>query len=129
MRSGVSLSDSWSLENSVHYGSGDGTEQNPYVALTNMAGFRKSVPGGVLRARLGPYAELDMRDRRDPAYDAAFSAPGRTDRIRAAKIGYIAGLDVELPTGLFVSLGYSRKLGGYDAAATNALIIAAGRRF
>lgn len=126
-RSGLELSPSWFTESSIHYGSGQPGRQNSYLALTNLFGFKLSeLVGWPMTLKFGPYAELDTQDRTDTKYDAAFSASGRTDRIRSMKVGTIVAIDINLPSSWFISGGYVQKLGGYDAPATHALYASLG---
>jgi len=102
-----------------------GTEQNGAVALSNLLVFE--APRWVLPwkagVKLGPYAELDLNERFDPVYDAAYSgtAPDgspRRDRIRASRFA-VSILPYFLVTdAVAVEGGYVQKLFGYDARAT-----------
>src|SRR5439155_21405707 len=102
-----------------------GTAQNGAVAMNNLLGFeaRRWLLPWRAGVKVGPYAELDLHQRYDPVYDAAYSgtAPDgtpRADRIRAARFA-IALLPYFLVTErLSVEAGYVQKLFGYDARAT-----------
>lgn len=128
LKTGLEISEAWILENSVHYGSGIPGRQNAYVAFTQLAGFKFSL-GVPLTLKLGPYAELDMQERVDAEYDAAFSAPGRSDRIRSMKVGTVISLDAKISSKWYLGAGYVQKLGGYDAPATNASFASLGAKF
>ena len=130
LRSGLEFNSNWFTENSIHYGSGQPGRQNSYLAFTNVVGLKLSgATEWPVTLKFGPYAELDLQERADAKYDAAFSAPGRTDRIRSMKVGVIGGVDINLPSNWYLSGGYVQKLGGYDAPATNALFVSVGVKF
>ncbi len=102
-----------------------GTEQNGAVALSNLFVFE--APRWILPwkagVKLGPYVEMDLHERFDPVYDAAYSGTSpdgapRRDRIRAARFA-LSILPYFLITDTFaVEGGYVQKLFGYDARAT-----------
>ncbi|NJL23876.1 MAG: hypothetical protein HC902_00940 [Calothrix sp. SM1_5_4] len=130
LKSGLEINSSWFLEGLLHYGSGIPGQQNSYVAFTQLVGLKLAETIAFpLTLKFGPYAELDMQDRNDSKYDTAFSAPGRTDRIRSMKIGTVSSLDAEISRNWYVSAGYVQKLGGYDAPATNATFASLGVKF
>ena len=126
LQSGMELHSDWLLENSVHYGSGIPGKQNSYLAFTVLVGYRAL---SYLNLKSGPYAELDLSEHTDAKYDAAFSAPGRSDRIRSMKVGIASFVEIALPSDFFATLGYIQKLGGYDAPATNAAVLNIGAKF
>jgi hypothetical protein len=104
--------------NLVHYGSGDSSDQNAYLAVDTGFGYRLNdflQRVSVLSFRL--FVEADTQQRFDDSYDTAFSS-GEPDRIRAFKYGTVVGFDVELGKGLSLAIEYLQKLGGYDARAT-----------
>ncbi|MCO5142549.1 MAG: hypothetical protein M9962_05610 [Oligoflexia bacterium] len=129
-RSGLELNKLWFIEDSVHYGSGFSGRQNSYLAFTHLFALRLeplvSLP---MILKIGPYAELDLKDRYDEKYDTAFSAVGRRDRIRAMKVGFLGTVDITFSDTLYSSLSYVQKLGGYDAPATNATALTIGANF
>lgn len=130
LKSGLEIIDQWFLENSAHLGSGIPGRQNSYLALTQIVGSRFRVfDENQLFLKFGPYAELDLQDRFDEAYDDAFSPAGRRDRIRSMKIGTILSADLMLGANHYLNLAYVQKLGGYDAVATNASTLSWGTRF
>ena len=106
-------------KNQIHFGSGDGKAQNPYLAVNNGFGFRLNQyfdKPSILSA--GLVFEADLKDRYDDSYDAAFSAPGKPDRVRAFKYGVLVGVNMDILRSLSVSVDFLQKLGGYDARAT-----------
>lgn len=126
----VGLSDSLSLDTLLHFGLGYSRQQNSYFAFSQAIGWNLEPALGLPAAiKFGPYAEIDLQDRYDEKYDSAFSALGRSDRIRAAKFGLLGGLDFGLGGGWYGGLTYVQKLGGYDAAATNATSANLGLKF
>lgn len=103
----------------IHYGSGDGSDQNSYLAIDTGFGYR--IPELFHRqvTLLGSlFLEADMSERHDDAYDAAFSPGGSKDRIRAFKYGTVLGLQTALTEKTNLSINYLQKLGGYDARST-----------
>ena len=103
----------------IHYASGDGQDQNSSLAVDSGFGFRLSKWAQfplVLSTTL--FLEADLKDRFDASYDAAFSALGTTDRIRAFKYGTLLGLSGNVTDSVSVSFDYLQKLGGYDARST-----------
>jgi hypothetical protein len=100
-------------------------DQNGAVALNNLLVFEASrwlLPwrAGV---KIGPYVELDLNERFDQVYDAAYSgsAPdgsARVDRIRAARFALSFLPYMLITERVSVEAGYVQKLFGYDARAT-----------
>lgn len=128
--SSLEVSPRWFWTMSLHYGSGLRGFQNSYLAMTPLFGFRAGAPAGLpLLLKAGPYAELDLEERRDERYDAVFSAPGESSRIRSMKVGTLARVDLALPGGFYLGAGVVQKLGGYDAPATRALTFSLGGKF
>lgn len=119
LTSSFNISENVFYKNLFHYGSGDGTDQNAYFAVDTGFGFRLAnlvrFPL-VLSSTL--FFEADLKDRFDASYDAAFSAPGRTDRIRAFKYGTLIGLNAEVTDSIGLLFESLQKLGGYDARST-----------
>lgn len=124
-RTSVELSDQLFVEGGLHLGSGIPGKQNPYLAFSNLFALRAAY--WILR--FGPYAEIDVGERTDAAYDAVYSPIGTQDRIRSVKVGFISGIEMPLSKDLVSSLAYVQKLGGYDAPATNALSFAIETNF
>lgn len=119
LTSSFNISKNVYYKNLLHYGSGDGPDQNSYFAVDTGFGFRLSdlvQAPLVLSSTL--FFEADLKDRFDSSYDNAFSAPGRTDRIRAFKYGTLVGLSAEITDNIGVVLDHLQKLGGYDARST-----------
>ena len=113
------------MTHSIHYGSGIPGKQNSYISLTNFLGYKTQG----WSFKLGPYLEFDITERADANYDAAYSANGRSDRIKAAKFGVLGFLEYAISTDTAINAGYIQKQSGYDAAATNALILGISTRF
>lgn len=116
---GSNLSGNFFQKNLIHYGSGDGSYQNPYLAVDTGFGFRLNEYVGrpfILTSSL--FLEADLEDRFDPSYDAAFSAPGETDRVRSFKYGVLVGMSMDIVKSLSLSMDFLQKLGGYDARST-----------
>jgi len=130
---GVELKPTFAYESSIYLGTGTrplSTKQNGVVGLTNLFHVhaeRWLLPWKV-GVKLGPYVEIDLHERHDRRYDAAFSpialgGPGEpphqtSDRIRAVRVA-TALLPYFLVTDrLSVELGYVQKFFGYDARAT-----------
>ncbi len=127
---GVGLTDSLHLENLLHFGLGYPKQQNSYLALSQALGWKMEsslhIPATL---KFGPYLEMDLQERYDDKYDAAFSPAGRPDRIRSAKFGLLGSLDLGLGNYWYTGLTYVQKIGGYDAPATNATSLNLGRLF
>ena len=130
---GVDLKPWLLYESSIYLGSGTrpfGEQQNGAFALTNLFHLRARSWLLPWKAglKLGPYLEVDIHERHDARYDAAYSpialaAAGEqpsqsSDRIRAVRVA-TAILPYFLVTEhLAVELGYIQKFFGYDARAT-----------
>lgn len=128
MQSSSNWSEYWGFESSILYGSGIAGKQNSYLATAQSFVLKANTKNAMpITFRIGPYAELDLSERFDAQYDAVFTAPGRRDRIRSAKIGFLTSADISAPGFADISIGYIQKLGGYDATATNAITIALKR--
>jgi len=127
---GVGLSDSFSMETLLHFGLGYARQQNSYLAFSQVVGWNLEQATGLpANIKLGPYLEMDLQERYDDKYDAAFSPTGRPDRIRAVKFGLLGAFNVGLGNDWYASLAYVQKIGGYDAPATNATSLGLGRKF
>ena len=125
LTSSSEINSNWFLANSLHYGSGISGKQNSYVSLTNFLGYKTQN----LTVKFGPYLEFDLKERTDANYDEAYSAPGRSDRIKAAKFGLLGFVDYAISANSFINVGYVQKQSGYDAAATSALVLGFGTKF
>ena len=75
------------------------------------------------------FLEADLKDRFDSSYDAAFSATGESDRIRAFKYGTLLGVSAEVTKEISLSFDYLQKLGGYDARSTQISKFSVGYKF
>lgn len=119
LNSSFNISESVFQKSLIHYGSGDGQDQNSYVAVDTGFGFRLNKWVNfplVLSSSL--FLEADLKDRFDSSYDAVFSAPSETDRIRAFKYGTLLGVSAEATKEISILFDYLQKLGGYDARST-----------
>jgi outer membrane autotransporter protein len=118
------------FESGILFGLGVPGRQNSYLAIQKTIGARLgSWLGAEWVSEAGLYVEVDTRERFDSRYDASFSAPGRTDRIRASKMGYLVGVDSGWGNGWSTGARFVQKLGGYDAPATQAFQFKLGRSF
>lgn len=114
----------YSMSESLHYGSGLSGQQNSYVSFKHLFGVRfDSLEWARLRFEAGPYVEMDTSERFDEKYDAVFSPSGNRDRIRSAKFGTIIGVDAHFSNDYRMGVMFVQKLGGYDAPATNGLLL------
>lgn len=128
--SALNITDNFFHKNLLHYGSGDGSSQNSYVALETGLGYRMNhLVGRQLTVSASLFLEADTSERKDAAYDAAFSPAGTSDRIRAFKYGTLLGLDVALTAGMNLSFQSLQKLGGYDARSTQVQTASLGFKF
>ncbi len=130
LTSSFNISESIFQKSLIHYGSGDGQYQNSYIAIDTGFGFRLTKLVNfplVLSSSL--FLEADLKDRFDSSYDAVFSAPGETDRIRAFKYGTLLGISAEVTDEISVSFDYLQKLGGYDARSTQISKLGVGYKF
>ncbi len=119
LNSSFNLSENVFQKSLIHYGSGDGQDQNSYIAVDTGFGFRlKKWASFPLVLSSSLFLEADLKDRYDSSYDAVFSAPSETDRIRAFKYGTLLGVSAEVTKEVSVSFDYLQKLGGYDARST-----------
>lgn len=119
LNSSFNISDNVFYKNLFHYGSGDGSDQNSYFAIDTGFGFRlENLVKFPLVLSSTLFLESDLKDRFDSSYDAAFSAAGRTDRIRAFKYGTLIGAAAEFNRNFGFSFESLQKLGGYDARST-----------
>ena len=110
-----------SFESRLYVGSGTFSEkQNATIALTNLFGLtvRRWLLPWKAGLKFGTYVDGDLRERFDDRYDAAFSAPGRRDRIRMLRVGTVVAPFVQVGERVAVELTYVQKLFGYDTPAT-----------
>ena len=130
INSSFNISESVFQKSLIHYGSGDGQDQNSYVAVDTGFGFRlNKLVNFPLVLSSSLFLEADLKDRFDSSYDAVFSAPGETDRIRAFKYGTLLGISAEVTDEISVSFDYLQKLGGYDARSTQISKLGVGYKF
>ena len=119
INSSFNISESVFQKGLIHYGSGDGQDQNSYIAVDTGFGFRlNKLVNFPLVLSSSLFLEADLKDRFDSSYDAVFSDPGEADRIRAFKYGTVLGLNAEVTKEIAISFDYLQKLGGYDARST-----------
>lgn len=116
--------------NLLHFGSGDSSSQNSYIALDSGFGYRINELIGRQFTILGSlFLEADTSERKDSTYDLAFSALGREDRIRSFKYGTLLGMDLALTPKINITLHSLQKLGGYDARSTQIYTLNVGFKF
>lgn len=116
--------------NLIHFGSGDSTNQNSYLAIDTGFGYRMNHLLGRQFSFFGSlFLEADTSERKDQAYNLAFSAPGEQDRIRSFKYGTVTGIDTALTDEVNLSLNSLQKLGGYDARSTQIYTLNLGFKF
>jgi hypothetical protein len=119
LTSAFNITDNFFQKNLIHYGSGDGSDQNSYLAIDTGFGYRLNHLVGRQFTVLGSlFLEADMSERKDASYDAAFSPAGTQDRIRAFKYGTLVGADIAITNQINFNINYLQKLGGYDARST-----------
>ena len=119
LNSSFNISENVFQKNLIYYGSGDGQDQNPYLAIDTGFGFRlNKLVKFPLFLFSSLFLEADLKDRYDNSYDAVFSATGTQDRIRAFKYGSLLGLAAEVTNEINITFDYLQKLGGYDARST-----------
>lgn len=128
--SAFNVTDHFFQRNLIHIGSGDGTNQNSYLAVDTGFGYRMNHLLGRQFSIFGSlFLEADTSERKDPAYDLAFSASGEQDRIRSFKYGTVIGIDAALTNEVNLSLNSLQKLGGYDARSTQIYTLNLGFKF
>ena len=116
--------------NLIHFGSGDGSDQNSYLAIDTGFGYRLNhllerqftISGSL-------FLEADTSERNDPIYDSTFSQPGSPDRVRAFKYGTLVGADIAVTKDVNLTVNYLQKLGGYDARSTQIYTLNVGFKF
>ncbi|MBK7844174.1 MAG: hypothetical protein IPJ71_10835 [Bdellovibrionales bacterium] len=130
LTSAFNITDDFFQRNLIHYGSGEGSHQNSYLAIDTGFGYRLNRLGGrPLTVSGSLFLEADMSERNDPAYDAAFSPSGTRDRVRAFKYGTLLGADMGITNRINLSVNYLQKLGGYDARSTKIYTANIGFKF
>lgn len=130
LTSAFNITENFFQKNLIHYGSGDGSSQNSYLAIDTGFGYRLNhllerqftVSGSL-------FLEADMSERKDAFYDAAFSPTGTEDRIRAFKYGTLFGADIAITNQMNFNINYLQKLGGYDARSTKIYTANIGYKF
>ncbi len=130
LTSAFNITDNFFYKSLIHYGSGDSTSQNSYLAIDSGYGYklnhlfeRQFTISGSL------FLEADMSERKDQSYDTAFSPAGNQDRIRAFKYGTLLGADVTIADQVNLNINYLQKLGGYDARSTQIYTATVGYKF
>ncbi len=121
VQTGVQLTPLLSFESRLYLGSGTFTkQQNATLALTNLFGLtvRRSILPWKAGLKFGTYVDGDLSERFDDRYDAAFSAPGRRDRIRMLRVATVIAPYFQVTEQAAIELSYVQKLFGYDTPAT-----------
>jgi hypothetical protein len=130
LTSTFSVSDNFFQKNLIHYGSGDGTNQNSYLAIDTGFGYRLNhLVSRQLTLTGSLFLEADTAERKDASYDIAFSPTGTQDRIRSFKYGTLLGIDMALTDRMSMNINYLQKLGGYDARSTQIYTGGIGYKF
>lgn len=130
LTSAFNITENFFQKNLIHYGSGDSSAQNSYLAIDTGFGYRLNhLVGRQFTVSGSLFLEADMSQRRDASYDAAFSPAGTQDRIRAFKYGTLIGADIALTSTINLSMNYLQKLGGYDARSTKIYTANIGYKF
>jgi hypothetical protein len=130
LTSAFNISENLFQKNLIHLGSGDGSEQNSYLAVDSGFGYRlNQFPAVPTSLNASLFIEADTSQRKDASYDASFSPAGTEDRIRAFKFGTVVGVDVSLSQRVSLNLSYLEKLGGYDARSTKIFTLTLGTKF
>jgi hypothetical protein len=130
LTSSFNLTDNFFQKNLIHFGSGDGSSQNSYLVIDTGFGYRLGQWVGRQATASGSFFfEGDTSERKDQAYDTAFSPTGTQDRIRAFKYGTLLGIDLALTNDMNLSFNYLQKLGGYDARSTQIYNLNIGVKF
>lgn len=128
--SAFNITDNLFQKNLIHFGSGDGTSQNSYIAIDTGLGYKLDQFFNRQITLTGSlFLEADTAERHDASYDAAFSATGTQDRIRAFKYGTLFGADVAITNQINLGLSSLQKQGGYDARSTQILNVNVGVKF
>lgn len=130
LTSAFNVTENFFQKNLIHYGSGDGSAQNSYLAIDTGFGYRLNhLVGRQFTVSGSLFLEADMSERKDASYDAAFSPSGTQDRIRAFKYGTLIGADIAITNQINFNINYLQKLGGYDARSTQIYTANVGYKF
>ena len=130
MTSAFNITENFFQKNLIHYGSGDSSAQNSYLAIDTGFGYRLNhLIGRQFTISSSLLLEADMTERKDASYDVAFSPTGAQDRIRAFKYGTIIGVDFAISNQLNFNFNFLQKLGGYDARSTQIYSANIGLKF
>ena len=128
--SAFNITDNFFQKNLIHYGAGDGKDQNSYLAVDTGFGYRLNhLVGRQMTITGSLFLEADTTERKDALYDNAFSPAGTQDRIRAFKYGTVIGLDVAITQNINLNFNRLEKNGGYDARATEVNTLGLGFKF
>jgi len=130
LNSAFNITENFFQKNLIHYGSGDNSAQNSYLAVDVGFGYRLNhlveqqftISGSL-------FLEADVSERKDALYDAAFSTSGLQDRIRAFKYGTLIGADLAITKQISLNINYLQNLGGYDARSTQIYSTNIGYKF
>jgi hypothetical protein len=130
LNSAFNVTENFFQKNLIHFGSGDGSNQNKYLAIDTGFGYKLNHLVSRQFTIFGSlFLEADMTERKDSSYDAAFSSAGNPDRIRAFKYGTLMGVDIAITTLINFNFNYLQKLGGYDARSTQIYAANVGCKF
>jgi hypothetical protein len=130
LTSAFNITENFFQKNLIHYGSGDGSAQNSYLAIDTGYGYRLNhIVGRQFTVSGSLFLEADMSERKDASYDAAFSPSGTQDRVRAFKYGTLLGADIAIADRINFNINYLQKLGGYDARSTQIYTANIGYKF
>lgn len=128
--SAFNITDKLFQKSLIHFGSGDGSDQNSYLALDIGFGYRlNEFFGKPFAVSASLFLEADAKQRKDASYDAAFSPAGTEDRIRAFKYGTLVGFDLAITDNQTINFYYLQKLAGYDARSTEIYTLSLGHKF
>ena len=130
LTSAFNITDNFFQKSLIHYGSGDGTSQNSYLAVDSGYGYRLNhLVGRQFTISGSLFLEADLSERKDQSYDTAFSPAGTQDRIRTFKYGTLLGADLAIADQVNLNINYLQKLGGYDARSTQIFTASLGFKF
>lgn len=130
LTSAFDISENFFQKSLIHFGSGEGSSQNSYLAIDTGYGYRLNQVFDRQLTVLGSlFLEADTSERKDSSYDAVFSAVNTQDRVRAFKYGTVLGIDMALTQEVNLSANYLQKLGGYDARSTQIYTLNLGFKF
>lgn len=130
LTSAFNITENFFQKNLIHYGSGDGSAQNSYLAIDTGFGYRLNhLVGRQFTISGSLFLEADVSERKDALYDTAFSPAGTQDRVRAFKYGTLFGADIAITNQINFNINYLQKLGGYDARSTQIYTANVGLKF